>query len=352
MRKIFFVSFIFFASILIVSSSYTATSAILQLVEQFFMNRSISFVFIVNRNTQINVVNQILSRKPLEIASQIWKLQRVRRFSVHQSAILMFDDIESYYELFAVTSIANDYPKEFFFFVYIDEFNHEDIDRLIPSKTDPLHPLMLFKNTNFLLNFKNKNYMDLITFQTFNQPDCRRFTPVTINRFSKVTKHWESRNFVIEKFRNFNGCELVVMQFSPQDFYLTVVQNIVQETLNFKVKSVIIDWYSNTNLTEMIPHDFEMSANTLRTIEREGDQMFYTLTHHITVVEFFFLVSRSTPLSHIEKVLLPFDPEVWYGLIVVLLLSALVIVVVSFMRRQVRYFVFGLRVRSPLLNLM
>jgi hypothetical protein len=72
----------------------------------------------------------------------------------------------------------------------------------------------------------------------------------------------------------------------------------------------------------------------------------------ITVSDQMFVVSRFEPYTMGEKALMPFDAEVWYWLIGFVGFGVVVILVVSFMRRPIRDFIFGRNVRAPLLNLM
>jgi hypothetical protein len=54
----------------------------------------------------------------------------------------------------------------------------------------------------------------------------------------------------------------------------------------------------------------------------------------------------------LDKALLPFDPEVWWWLIGFLTVAVVAIIVLSFMKKKVKNFVFGSNVRAPLLNLV
>jgi hypothetical protein len=105
-----------------------------------------------------------------------------------------------------------------------------------------------------------------------------------------------------------------------------------------------------------MPHIF-LKHHPLRVYEVAIDQnaenyIEYVVSYSFIVTDYVFLVSRSAPYSFFEKALMPFDIEVWYCLIGFLAVGLLVIVVVSFMSQKIRNFVFGLRVRAPMLNLV
>jgi hypothetical protein len=98
---------------------------------------------------------------------------------------------------------------------------------------------------------------------------------------------------------------------------------------------------------------FQEAMRTIESLKHE-DQNYkkYALTHYVYVRNMFFLISKPKPYSFLEKALLPFDPEVWWWLIGFLAFGVMVIVVVTFMNQKKQNFVFGLKVKAPLLNMM
>jgi ABC-type methionine transport system permease subunit len=97
-------------------------------------------------------------------------------------------------------------------------------------------------------------------------------------------------------------------------------------------------------------NDLSLRLNIVAAIPEK--QSYIASTFTFFVVDHIFLVSRSEPYSFLEKALMPFDSEIWYWLIGFLAFGVLVIVVVSFMSQKVQNFVFGLKVRAPMLNLV
>jgi hypothetical protein len=76
------------------------------------------------------------------------------------------------------------------------------------------------------------------------------------------------------------------------------------------------------------------------------------MTQRITTEDIFFVISRSAPLSIAQKALLPFDDEVWHWLIGSLTVGVVVILAVSVMKQNIRNFVIGSRIKSPIVNMM
>jgi hypothetical protein len=193
-----------------------------------------------------------------------------------------------------------------------------------------------------------------VTYTTFQQPNCRKFNQLTINRFSKATKKWETDKFAIEKFRNFNGCELKVKRIKPEELFEDQIFELIETSLNFTAKWVIFYQDSNTFPTEELPTDIELSIKSMRMVLRDNQKLKWKLsiTHPILDGYKLLLVSKFLPYSMLEKALLPFDPEVWWWLIGFLAVGVVSIIVVSFMREKVKTYVFGSQVRAPLLNIM
>jgi hypothetical protein len=247
-------------------------------------------------------------------------------------------------------SKATEYPKELHFFVYIANFDRDDFPQLYPEL---LYPLVQ-KHFNHLVDLKDEEFIYLTTFTTFQQPNCRDFHPLTMNRFSKLTRKWETQKFSIERYRNFNGCRVYIADVLGNVFNNLLegkVHKIVEKSLNFETVVIeVIDGRTNG-----LKFGFSMGYQPKRALETSqlfGKNIKDFSGTDVSVHDYVFVISRSAPYSYLKKALLPFDDEVWWCLIGVLAVGVVVIVAVSCMRRQVRNFVFGLRGRAPLLNMV
>jgi hypothetical protein len=116
---------------------------------------------------------------------------------------------------------------------------------------------------------------------------------------------------------------------------------------------VIFKPYEGNYVTEKVSVDWSLAARTLRvSLVNSSRSQKLAMTHYTHVDDQMFIVSRSVPYTMAKKAMLPLDAEVWHWLIGCVAVGTIVIVVVSFMKKTVKYFVFGLNVRAPLLNLM
>jgi hypothetical protein len=348
---------------LVVSKTSHTSTAIAEIVREVFVARSIHFDFIAFppafRNPHNMLVSKLLLNLVNEISQSVRTPAQVRtlnsfgiRFHIDKAAVLIFPHLNSYTEYVRQQRLNNKYPKEFHFFVYIKNLKRESIDQL--DDKNGLHiqkTFGIFNHLTFVLEFEGESFIELMTFIVFQQPKCRDYQPVVFNRYSKATRTWENQKFTMEKFRNLNKCELAILKFHMTP-YMTFVQAIIQEKLNFSTTGVYVDQFLGNKTNH---YDFLFRETTMREIVDDlahGGLKRETMTHYIVFYDRLFYISRSPPLSFLEKALLPFDDEVWYWLIGFLVVGVAIVVAVNFASRKIRNFVIGLRVKAPLLNLV
>jgi hypothetical protein len=332
------------------SDQKTAT-AIIEIAENIFYERSITFDIITYRNSLGKLMNKVA--KSLQKGTAIVNIDDSSGpLAINQSAILFFDTVKLFREFYNEAFLANEYPKDLYFLVYIGSLIREK--SYFPKPIYALNPHKLFRFIYVLLDYKGEDYIELETLVTFQQPDCREFQNQTVNRFSRVSKKWESRQFEIKKFRNLNGCELVVLRHEPYEQYTEDTHKFMEQVLNFSSKWVIYDNLKQEHTTEVLGEDFALMSQQMRMSPKDskGGNEQYTMTHHIAVSDQIIIVSRSVPYTMFEKAVLPLDDDVWYWLLGFVGVGVVVIVVLSFMKRSIRHFVIGASVSAPLLNLL
>jgi hypothetical protein len=321
-----------------------ASKAIAEVVEHFDADR---FDLILYRTARDDLANEIA--KTMKTPATITKfIENTKYFLINESSIMFFDDWKSFQMFHKKAWLANDFPRDFRLYVYVADF-HDDSGW--PNAKSILS--RIFLHAYFFLDRVNQKHIDLVTFTIFQQPDCRKINPIPVNRFSKSTRKWESQTFEIEKFDNFNGCEIVVHMHEPSEPILIDIHKFLSASLDFKTKWVIFKPYEGKYVTERVPVDWSLAARTLRvSLGNSSSRQKLAMTHYTHVQDQMFIVSRSAEYTMAEKALLPLDSEVWYWLIGFMAVGMIVIVVVNFMKNQVKIFVFGLNFRAPLLNLM
>jgi hypothetical protein len=331
------------------SKESLAATAISEIIESFQVEHSMNFDFIVYKSSLDDLAKEIA--KAVKKTTKIIEIANLSTpMPIYQSAILFFYNEKNFREFYEKAHLANEFSTHYYFVVYIANFRIEDFKFFM--NVEKIQELFLF--LYFLCDSDDGNHFELVTFTLFNQPKCRQEQKVVINRFSKDSKKWESQKFAIEKFRNFNGCDLVVHR--PETSKYLDVYNFIAPTLNITTIWTFQfgeDIVSDIPRSQVVKFDLNYIPIPSRLISQFSImEIRFAATHCITFSDQTMIVSRSAPYTMAEKALMPLDNEVWYWLIGFVVFGVVVIIVVSFMRRSVKDLVIGLGVKTPLLNLM
>jgi hypothetical protein len=240
-------------------------------------------------------------------------------------------------------------------------------------------PTRLFPHQTFLVKTENvKDSLSLITFEAFQQPNCRVWKLIEVNRYSRKRKTWKNKEFFIQKHKNFNGCKICVPVPVPQTlFKFSLDENKKVNSIWGFSHSVLEALRTNQNfsyeykifhrsglkgmISETTCHpDFWINYTSIRTLGSERvfdeslrNQMTWdAITDGFTTMDEIILISRSPPYTQFEKIILPFEKEVWQWLIGTMVIAAVLIIVLKFMTKNIQSIVFGLEVQTPLLNLV
>jgi hypothetical protein len=296
---------------------------------------------------------------------------------IDRSAIMFYTSWDDYHKSLYFTQLKTQHQSDLYFLTYVDE--QRRMDPYLGTFRSRFTSSPRFFHEYFLE--VNRTAIILSTFEIFQQPECRDAIKVEVNEFSIPNLKWKSEKFSLEKFIDMNQCEIVVDAISPQNLalqftfrgdrsthivtgYVTKFNDIISKKLNFTFmynptyivqyfnESVISFKYGRANIT--LPSDLRYQTSSFRKVSLEGSNgTAFTVTKGYTKVDEIILISRFKPYTILEKVFLPFEPEVWYWLLgSMLLISLISLVVLKFASKAVRKFVFGSRVTSPYLNMM
>jgi hypothetical protein len=306
---------------------------------------------------------------------------------IERSAILLFNKWEDYHHVYFQSFLTKRYQSDPFLLIYIDDD---------PANKDYPEETMRFMGISwsFFLDYfleVTKTSIILSTFDRFQQSDCHKINRFKVNEFSLATRKWESEKFVVDKFRNLNQCKVLFNMMYPQslalqvDFdatkkpsyrgYVTKFNDIISKKMNFTftfnpVRMVLrndsVTRYEMTNYSynsDYYNSDYHVYSlrklSMLEWNETEVLKIAFKLQNDVIVtkgfvkVDVIIVVSGFKSYSMVEKVFLPFEAEVWWCLIGFLSgLAVIASVILVFASKRVRNFVFGLKVKSPLLNMM
>lgn len=202
---------------------------------------------------------------------------------IERSAILFFNNWDSYKTFFFRSSLTNKYDKYLYFLIYIDEqrefYNWNTVKVFVNNQPRFYH--------EHFLNY-NKTSITLSAAETFVQPHCRDIRQVEINHFLKSDLKWENQKFTMEKFENFNGCEMNIAAVFPQnlalsvDFdangenfivrgYTTTFNELISKSLNYTY--IYNPVSTNFVFNKTWKNDFHIEVDSFRKITMDGVAM-------------------------------------------------------------------------------
>lgn len=328
-----------------------------EILRDFYIEKSERFDIIVYESvegTLNEIVNEVVKRNSEEIfpIKLIVISESEEKIKLNQSAVLIFDKCEAYQNFHKIASLNNFFPKDFHFLVYIKNFD-EDRKKCLTTKV----PLALLRYETFI-GSEDEDSFKLTTFVTFQQPNCRNWQEMEVNQFSIKSRTWKSHQFFLEKFKNFDGCEVEVgflMQSHPN---IVIDQNSEGKVVNvwgiginhlFEIEKQL-----NISVT-FSPDGIRPESNVTllaQPMRYKATMVDYDFCYPHITSEDLVLISRSVPYTQFEKMFLPFEIEVWVLLIVTLTTAVVTILIVKLTPKYVQKFVFGTNVRRPLMNLV
>lgn len=303
------------------------SSATSEIIREYFVKKPERFDFFISESN--NVVFKKIVDEVVTLSSHNdfpFTLTRFNEsgkvFEINRSSVLLFDTLTSYQDFHARAIHNGKYPKEVHFLVYIYGYEGENV----------YDSNAIFRSESFL-DHRPPNALRLTTYVIFQQPNCREWNEKEVNRFSSQTKRREWLEYFLEKFYQFNGCELVLAVPYPGQGFVEVY------------------WDSNGVVDEV-------QGEGIRIFEAIGESLmrFLSYSDHwwlsppFSTFEEIILISRSKPYTQFEKLFLPFKIEVWT--IITLSAAVVTIFILRFTPKYSQQFVFGSRVRTPVMNFM
>lgn len=331
--------------------------AVNQIIRDFYFKSSERvniIIYGVETKYLHRAVNDILKAKLESFPTTLIEVrQEAQAIEINQSAVLLFDTVESYHRFHDLATISNEYPKRFHLLVYVD-------DTLLFTKSHGGG--LLLRDETFLTTTNDGTSLKLVIFATFQQPSCRLWKEIEINVFESATQKWQSEEFFRDTYSNFNGCELIAaakynnLYVTDFDFdengevieghgYAIRFHEEISKYLNYTIHYNPIHKKTLHNVS-MGYHFF---IGVIRNHFRMKDEIFF-FTRPFKTTEQVFIVSQTEAYTQLEKLFLPFELDVWLWLIGTLAIGVIAIFVINFTPEYIRNFVYGRNVTTPTLN--
>jgi hypothetical protein len=182
----------------------------------------------------------------------------------------------------------------------------------------------------FLVNEKSK--IKLFTFEWFTSKECFNQQLILLNTFDKKNFKWQFQPLKIPgKYQNFLNCPFYVPFTQTHVFLTEIVTKAVAQKMNATLR--FLDQEENCWI--YAPEVPVLSITTHRVMD--SLRHFSTATHDD---EYYVLaITPSKPYTNYEKLLLPFDAQIWIFLISTFSFSFLVIFVINQMPARYRHLI-------------
>ncbi|XP_019890465.1 uncharacterized protein LOC109611734 [Musca domestica] len=226
-----------------------------------------------------------------------------------------------------------------------------------------------------VLVYAGLNSILLFHDEPFSEFHCNANVPVVNNKF--ISGQWNHTGFYISKASNLYGCPLVCATWEDMP-YFEVLSNetsaknqrfkglegrmldYLSERMNF---TVAIRWMNDEEINRtlydesgMLEELFSTGTDFVIGAFHDKPTSFYdtfTPTTNYFLSSFYFVVSAKTdPYDPFVKLLLPFKTEIWFILILLLVIGNVILFSITQVDRQIKYLVLGRKKQRPIYNMV
>jgi hypothetical protein len=359
------------------------STAIADVCEEFFIKKSIKFdVILYGESTgHLNdifdrLLDKVVSRSLITVSNvqdiTLW------HHKLNKSA-LIFCGSEFYLNEFSTsTKLSNTFPEDFIILTFYK--NIADVMWQHISMTNSQYTgdkTSVVSHQYYLGNSKHGEFVLMVSVDHFGEKLCNNPQTLVINKFNKFTGNWNKPLEFYEKFSNFYGCPLAVVDnFGPylylnqrskeiSECFVTEYQRCVEllvhlaETVGLQGFSVDIFSMLGTalNFTPIFSFmvvKWPLNVPKVSIYVSTYDQILkgYAPTSLNYVNTFVMAATPREFYSNYEKMWLPFDKTTWMLLMITFLAAFVVTVGQRFAPKFVRNSITGSNVTSPTLNVV
>lgn len=335
------------------------STAISDVINDFYSASNVNFDIVIYDDefkTFDNIIEQLFKRNSNLSPFRVVKIVQENSWdpNLHQSAILLFGSFELLEKFNSEVKFSNTYAKMFNLLTYCRGATMTNL--LGINKTS------VITHQSFLI--EDRARIDLVTFVMFTPHACNRHQLIKVNRYSKTSSSWATKEFFPKNFDKFHGCELVIgvnhqapalaYELHPNGSFdkvwgynAIIIQNIA-EKLNFTITYNPYFYLNESYLNSTMTNDYRMFSAPLQVIARGGT--FISETYFTT--SSMFMIPPGRLYSSFEKMFLPFDAETWIAIVALYSIGLIVIIVIKNSSKKIQNFVFGDKVTTPILNLL
>lgn len=266
--------------------------------------------------------------------------------TLNASSVLLFDSPHNFKEFTLNMTWQGHKEKRFKHIVHIHRATISDIDN--GNGHNGFH----IDNVNFLVN-ESEESIELATAFMFSNASCRHKEFKIINRFNRKLNNWENSTFYPNKYRNLHNCTLAMA--SPEEKWTTgtEIASIIYEELSGNMNYQLNQAFLTSAIFQKVVHGIHSFEQfDILDLERiNGYKAPYILSVTMLTERGTLTVPPGESYTPLERMMLPFQDELWIAIIITLSLGFIIIQVINRSPEYMRRFIFGRIVETPTMNL-
>jgi hypothetical protein len=269
---------------------------------------------------------------------------------LNTSSVIIFDSAESFRKMRNNIFWQPNYAVRYKHLVYFPKGRRSDLELIqfnlmFKFKEEENFERRLdefsIDRVNFLMNETDQS-IELVSGFMFTSQACRKNQFLTINRFERSSMKWNSSIFYPNKYRNLYQCEL--------DYYRTayILPNEILDAFIKFVNSTPVDLSQLTVEGDNRTGDLAATITSLNNKVAEWS----SVSNPYGFGQMVFLIPPGDLYTPLEKMMAPFETEVWIGIAATLVIGFVIVQLVNFADTQVKKFVLGRSITTPAMNLV
>lgn len=336
--------------------------AINALLQEYFAKISpkIDVVYVCDNKSSSSekFITQILRNKNDSLVFNVYKIFNIDAPIKlnNSSAIVVFDSAESFRQLCRKIEWQTNPAVRFKHLTYFPGASFSDLEHLKDNTTiekfkitDAKH---FFRENNFINDFsidnvnflmETKKSIELVASFLFTPKACKENQFKTINHFGKKATKWETSSFYPDKYQNLHRCKVKIERLG--EHLLSHTNKIFINLTNSTETKTSSDFfiYLEEDRDTSYATAFIMFINE-KAISKK------VIGHYFMFDKLVFLIPQGDLYTSLEKLLAPFEEEVWIAIAVTLSVGFMTIHIINYTGTKVKKFVFGSSVKAPTMN--
>lgn len=334
-------------------------------VEKIFSCKVSQTLRIIGKKELIEMIDGSMKFPTELLTKEIFNKSRILRASYVN--VILFENIEDVLTIFHKQNLQYFRLDGFYILVSFDKCNDENEKKIFE---------IVWKQQIYNINLicKNNSNDEIVmkTFFPYQKNKCGNTNSIIINKF--INYSWNNEKFFPSKFKNLHLCQLKVASFlyppiimretyanGTYRYYGSEMEILMglSFALNFTINHVYYNYFykglffengtATGILKQVMDSELDMAMGFYFLNFARAKFLSFSQSHY--AVSTVIVIPPGKPFSAFEKLFKPFQKIVWICLIMTVSIGILVILFINSKSLQIKNFIYGKSIKSPMLNL-